>query len=765
LIEADLKARADEALNKAGLTWAKTDFEGRRAVISGRAPEEDEPGKALALVRGTWGVRAILDRSELLEKVANYRWTAAVRDRRLQLTGYVPNDGVRKSILGIAKANLPGRKIDDQMRTARGAPDRDTWLGGINFALTQLAHLKGGEVDIDGTSLSVAGVADNFAAYKAIKSALASNLPRGIKLKLDKVAPPKVSPYTWSARREADKLTLTGHVPNAQQRQRIFTAAKQAYPRAAIIDRMEIADGAPATYAAATQLALTELARLVDGHADLKDAQLSVVGMAETDEVANAVKSSLSGKLPSGMRLSETIRFRAVAVPTVSPYTTSIDAAGSVIVIDGFAPSEQARTALAETVKARFPRHRIDNRMKVAHGAPKAWQTCLQAGLAGIGRIGGGTVSLYDRRIEIAGTTSDEAAYRALGDEMRRAAGDACESASRVVYREPPEPNLKWTATRTADRIMLEGWVPDAQSKSDIARAAARLFPGQRIDDRTVIGGGSGRRWHTVAVHGLELLSRLMTGSARIDGQELTISGEAGADRVVADVRQNLAAGLAKGYRAREVVNVRAVASAPPPAPPDNAAELARRRAAEEARRRAEAEQARRRIEAEAERRRAEAEARLRAEEDARRKADVEAERRSREAKALVARRQVEAERCQTEMRAAARAGTILFQRASADLDRRSQATIAALARAANKCPEYRVEIEGHTDAEGTVERNKNLSERRARAVLERLEAAGVNPARLTAVGYGEQRPIAPNDTAENRAKNRRIEFTVRPPQ
>jgi outer membrane protein OmpA-like peptidoglycan-associated protein len=104
----------------------------------------------------------------------------------------------------------------------------------------------------------------------------------------------------------------------------------------------------------------------------------------------------------------------------------------------------------------------------------------------------------------------------------------------------------------------------------------------------------------------------------------------------------------------------------------------------------------------------------------------------------------------------------INFNRASYDLDPASYPTLNKLADAANRCPALVVEIEGHTDAEGTVERNKRLSNRRANTVREYLSRAGVEPSRLEAIGFGQSRPIAPNDTAEGRAMNRRIEFTVR---
>jgi OOP family OmpA-OmpF porin len=68
------------------------------------------------------------------------------------------------------------------------------------------------------------------------------------------------------------------------------------------------------------------------------------------------------------------------------------------------------------------------------------------------------------------------------------------------------------------------------------------------------------------------------------------------------------------------------------------------------------------------------------------------------------------------------------------------------------------VVIEGHTDSTGTDEYNQGLSERRATAVMNRLvNTHGIAASRLSAVGYGESRPVVNNNTSENRARNRRI--------
>lgn len=71
------------------------------------------------------------------------------------------------------------------------------------------------------------------------------------------------------------------------------------------------------------------------------------------------------------------------------------------------------------------------------------------------------------------------------------------------------------------------------------------------------------------------------------------------------------------------------------------------------------------------------------------------------------------------------------------------------------------VRVEGHTDSFGTDSYNQQLSERRARSVVRYLIAKGIPGERLEAVGFGESRPIASNDTAQGRAKNRRTEFHI----
>jgi outer membrane protein OmpA-like peptidoglycan-associated protein len=78
-----------------------------------------------------------------------------------------------------------------------------------------------------------------------------------------------------------------------------------------------------------------------------------------------------------------------------------------------------------------------------------------------------------------------------------------------------------------------------------------------------------------------------------------------------------------------------------------------------------------------------------------------------------------------------------------------------------NSYPGASVEIQGHTDNNGTPESNKTLSQERANSVKRYLSAGGVSEARMTAIGYGQEMPLADNKTEAGKTKNRRVDFKL----
>lgn len=118
-----------------------------------------------------------------------------------------------------------------------------------------------------------------------------------------------------------------------------------------------------------------------------------------------------------------------------------------------------------------------------------------------------------------------------------------------------------------------------------------------------------------------------------------------------------------------------------------------------------------------------------------------------------------ERDRCNRSAQSVVSQGTIQFERESATIDPVSKPTLDQLIRTISGCPTVRIVIEGHTDDQGSPDRNLPLSERRAQALLDYFVRGGIDPSRLTAIGYGGTRPVAENVSPAGRAKNNRVSF------
>ena len=105
----------------------------------------------------------------------------------------------------------------------------------------------------------------------------------------------------------------------------------------------------------------------------------------------------------------------------------------------------------------------------------------------------------------------------------------------------------------------------------------------------------------------------------------------------------------------------------------------------------------------------------------------------------------------------------VTFDVGSYSLKPEFRATLDEVAKSLLQYPDSLVDVYGHTDSTGSDAYNQTLSENRARTVMNYLISQGVPAARLRSQGFGETMPVTTNDTAEGRAKNRRVEIKIVP--
>ncbi len=595
-IEADLVKRVSTRLEDAGLNWAKVEFSGLDGVISGMAGGIKEQDDAVALAQKTWGVWHITEKMDVVRTASPYRWSADIEGKKLVLEGYVPSRKARKAVNTMAKTQFPGFEIIDKMELASGVPDRRTFMETVGFGLKQLSGFTYGRVSLSDRNFSIEGLTKDATSFKTLKEALREDLPLDARLvsnrtKAPEVVIPLASPFSWKANKQNKVLRLSGHVHSDAQKRDIIFNAKRAMPDHRVIDNMEIARGTPTKrqWNGATSFALRQLAKLQRGTVKLEDLDYIITGHAANRSDFGDVEKGLS-KLPNGFRVAKK-RLTAPEeikpeIKPIVPYVWRADFHAKRLTLSGNIPDQKARRNIKRQAKRHFPRADILDKMEVGPGAPGNWSEATNSSLSQLARLDNGNATIWNTEIELRGKVT------------------SVERREDIIER-------------------MKSGIPSIYQFFDEIRIKKPEFKQPEVF---------------------------------IEQPEITQYPE---EQFVSDAR-------------------------------------------------------------------------------------------------------LERTDCQSYLDSILAGESIQFSPASAKFRDDSFPVLTRLAHTANRCPQTRIEIVGHTDSDGSRKFNEFLSLRRARSVVKYLTSKGVSKDRLSSVGYGEARPILPNTSDANKAKNRRIEFKVK---
>jgi len=366
--------------------------------------------------------------------------------------------------------------------------------------------------------------------------------------------------------------------------------------------------------------------------------------------------------------------------------------------------------------------------MTYASGAPPGLAAQAETALRALGKLRSGDAQARDGRWTLGGEASNDAdrdAVLALATELGAGADASIAPPPASVEASTP---FALTVERTDKALVLSGACGDDAGCARIRTAARALFPGAELQDSTSAAPGAPKDFLAAALVGLERLASLRGGRFSLRGQAAELSGEAGSAAEADAAKTGFVASMPEGFALKSNISgaERAAPSAPQvlpeivAAPPSTPQEKGREE--------------------------------QRVEESAAPEKPAERAAPAQESDAD----------CASRVGQLARATVVAFDYASAALSPEAAAALTALASDVLKCPQVELEISGHSDDVGTVSHNLDWSWRRAEAVAAFLLAAGVPPRRLRIDAFGETSPRAPNDSDENRAKNRRIELRVR---
>ncbi|QYO78119.1 OmpA family protein [Devosia salina] len=773
--------------------------QGEARIIDGVSHLEGVPPSievAQAVTEALSGTDSIVDLAP--PRITEY-WLSINRQPggALVFDGYVPDDATRENFAALAGADVSFLKY------GAGAPEG--YRRAVDFGLELLGHMSEGRFSLRSETISISGTAQSPTDYRAMENLLQSAVPQGLVLGEMAVQAPRAANYVFSARRDAGgSIVLEGMVPSPAVEADLLAQAGSA-----ATSKLSFASGESPNFVSSAGQAMAFLPWLRQGSVRFDGTGWSVEGepASAIDKGSIQTEFAVLGLAQAGwtLALSEPPALPSVADPFVWSGERLPD--GSFL-FAGNVPAAALQSWLKIHVGTR-----VTDTTRIAKGAPEDFPAKARAAVDALLGLEQGRAAFDGKGWTLSGTAADSVARDAV--LALAAAADLSANAGISIPDPAPVEPYFWAATKAADgSVVLDGAVPAESLQRFLAVRA-----GAAVVDQTVVRPDAPDGFAADVLQAMDMLTLLAEGQVAYDGERWTASGtlldadaEAQAQGMLGTSAPRWTLALALPQPTEPDDQAVAQAQEPGPTEPPPADAVAPQEPEEPYR--FSATRAADGTVTLAGSVPAVATARYLAmlagtESDALTIAaggpgdfvpnaqaglrallqlqqgrldfaggawHLDGKAASRQEQAAIE-AQIAAlgagwtsaisapsglDQCRTRVAELSEHNAILFQSGAAIIAAGANAELDAFAEALNQCPDAVVEVEGHTDSDGDDQRNLALSVARAESVVNALIERGVSASRLYAIGYGEMRPVADNDTADGKRRNRRIVVTVR---
>lgn len=529
----DIERAGRSALASPEMAWADISLDGRDVVLAGTVDTLAKRDSAVDMLAAIPAVRTVTDSVVIAPLDTPYRLNVSVEDGAISLSGSVPNADLLNRLSaspGLASADLSIRS---------GHPDKSLWWDGASFLLEKAAHLQSGHLQMSGLELTLSGTARSQRDLGELEIALAS-MPPGLALSSAAIEPVRVSPYTWSASFDGNRIAISGHAPAQQVVERLRMADVSGLP---IATGLSLASGAPDGFADLSRTLVEQLARLEYGEASIVDGTSRISGMPPSVEAAQLVAQALSG----------TGSIVQLAPARVDDYWVSVTRQeGGVLVFDGYAPDDATRNRFADTPEADV------SFLKLGSGAPEIYPVAVDFGLTLLSRLSEGRFALRDDVLSVSGIAETPSDYSLLQAALAEDVPQGIELGE-VAVQAPAVASYTFTLRRMPNgNMVMSGFLPSPDVEARIMTAL-----GAGATSSVSYGSGEPLNFLASAEQAAAFLPRLSEGQISFDGASWAISGTPASEGDKASIETEFA--LAGLVQSGWVLNLSPVATAPAP--------------------------------------------------------------------------------------------------------------------------------------------------------------------------------------------------------
>jgi hypothetical protein len=360
--------------------------------------------------------------------------------------------------------------------------------------------------------------------------------------------------FTLTATWDGTRLRTEGFRPAEIGREAFEGLLRAGIPgEARLEDATRAGSGAPEAFVDLASLAVRGLAFLSNGTATVVNRTLSLTGKAATPEAYNGALAAL--KQPPH---SASLGVLNIEPPVVRPFLWNAERRpDGALVLAGHVPSEPLRGEVTRAAEGIAP-GLVEDRMQTATGAPSGvdYLAVVRFGLAELGQMQEGKVSVSETSVSLTG-----AAVKGAIPDLRRAVERRLPSGLRpgaVELRPAIVDPYVFSARRTPDSVVLEGYYPDERTREAVLKIVRPRFFGEAILDRGRLADGAPPDFMAGVETAVAQLSYLASGEASLRGRGLTLRGESLYPQAAEKVGQTVAAAAPQGWSVAVDVKPRA---------------------------------------------------------------------------------------------------------------------------------------------------------------------------------------------------------------
>jgi OmpA-OmpF porin, OOP family len=727
LIERRTERAVRTELKTATIEWVTVQADGLHLELSGTAPNEAARFRAVNLAGKVIDAERIRDLMEVTPasaiKAPRFSVEMLRNDDGIQLIGLLPDEETSIALTAAATGLSASAPVSAMLETA-AYPAPENWQAAYDYGVAALKLLPRSKISVAADRVEITAIAASETEKRRLELELGRSRPQDVDAVITISAPrPVLTPFPLRFVMDGEGARFDACAADTDAaRTRILAAAAAA--GMAGTGTCTVGLGVPTPrWAEAAEAGIRAVAALGAGTITFADADVSLMASEEVPQaVFDRVVGDLQAALPPVFSLDATLPKKENAVPAGPAEFTAELASSGRVEMRGRLTDEMQRDAIDNFAKAQFGVGNVLTATRLDTELPDGWPVRVLAGLAALAELESGKLLVRPDVVEIAGVTGSQQARGKISQILSGKLGQGQTFKVAVRYDESLDP---LAALPTPEECVAK--VQGLLSERKIA-----FPPGSAEIDASA----------------RDLMNALAEALTDCPDLPLEIGGHTDAqgseegNRALSQARAEAVLVALQGRRV-DVSRMKAVGYGESRPVADNDSDEGR--------------EANRRIEVTLIGARP-ATATLAAPEtnnDGKSGPVIKG--------TTVAARPVpaNAQACVADVQTLLKKQKITFKPGSAEITDQAAGLMMALATLFKQCQGVAVEIGGHTDSQGTERNNRVLSQQRAEAVLAVLNEKGVDTSAMTAVGYGEDKPIAENETEEGRETNRRIEFVL----